>query len=58
MNCESSTVIHTLSCAERQLAGSCSTARELSLGLCDDPEGWDEGWAGGPRRRGYMYMDS
>ena len=28
--------------------------RELSLGLYDDPEGWDEGWEGGSRRKRYM----
>ena len=30
--------------------------KELSLVLCDDLEGWDGGWAGGSRGRGYMYM--
>ena len=27
--------------------------RELSLVLCDDLEGWDGGWEGGSRGRGY-----
>lgn len=32
--------------------------KELNLVLCDDLEGWDEGWEADSRQWGYMYTYS
>ena len=32
--------------------------REISSVLCGDLDGWDGGWEGGPRGRGYVYTYS
>ena len=36
-----------------QLVGAAVQHRELSSALCDNTEGWDGGWEGDLRGRGY-----
>jgi len=50
INWENTIDIYTLSCI-KQLVGSRRIAQELSLVLCDNPDGWN----GDPRRSVYMY---
>ena len=55
MNREGSTDLYTLPCVKQITNGK---HRELNLVLCDDLEGWDEGWEGDSREGGYMYTYS
>ena len=51
---ENSTDIHTTPGVKRTASGQLLDSRELSLGLCDDPEGWDWGGEGGLTGRGSL----
>ena len=55
-NWESRIDIHPLPHVKWVASGKLLDNRELSLGLCDDLEGWDGGkWEGGSRKRVYAH---
>ena len=54
MSQESGTDMHTTTReTDRQLQGSCRLAQGAQLCAL---EGWGEGWEGGPRERGRVYI--
>ena len=54
MNRERSPELYTRRCVKQTASGSCCVDRELSSGLCDDPEGW----VGGRLKKEGIYVDT
>ena len=57
MNWEIVIDIYTLPCV-KQLVGTFCIVQGVNSVLCGDLDGWDGGWEGDPRGRGYMYTYS